>query len=79
MVEDEDHLDREDSLATLYRALRRGGEPAARNAAALGEIIGGRMADCSRRGDVRALERWYRTCRELVRKIDQEGTNVGLR
>jgi hypothetical protein len=68
---DEDHLDREDSLTALYHALRRGGEPAARNAAAIGEIIGQRMVESAGRGDVQALTRWYHTCRGIIAKIEE--------
>jgi hypothetical protein len=75
---DEDQLDREpdgdgeDSLTTIYHALSRGSESAARNATAIGQIIGERMVHCASRGDAQALTRWYRTCREIIANIDEE-------
>jgi hypothetical protein len=70
---DEDALDREtsgdreDSLTTLYHALRRGDESAADNAKAVGEILRC-MVDSARRGDVRSLTRWHDTCQNIVRQ-----------
>src|SRR5262245_42071210 len=76
---DEDNLQREDieerskdSLTVLYHALRRGDHSAADNAKAVGEILGC-MVDSARRGDIQSLMRWYRTCREIISKVDEGG------
>ena len=78
VVRDEDNLGHEeeaapkDSLAVLYRALRRRSEPAAEAAMALGQMLEHMVHSAvSER-----LNHWYRTCRELVAKVDEEREQV---
>jgi len=74
---DEDNLGHDeeavpkDSLTTLYHGLRRRSEPAAEAAMALGQILE-RMVHSAIRNDSEGLTHWYRTCRELVAKVDEE-------
>ena len=78
MEHDEDQLEREadddpkDSLTTLYHGLRRRSESAAEAAMALGQILE-HMVHSAIRNDGERLAHWYRTCRELVAKVDKEG------
>ena len=81
MEYDEDQLEREadddpkDSLSTLYHGLRRRSESAAEAALALGQILE-RMVHSAIRNDSEGLTHWYRTCRELVAKVDEEREQV---
>src|SRR5262245_49845351 len=78
---DEDNLQRDDiadeeavpkdSLTTIYRGLCRRSESAAETAMALGQILE-RMVHSAIRNDTEGLAHWYRTCRELVAKVDEE-------
>src|SRR5262245_15071214 len=78
---DEDNLGHEeetapkDSLATIYHGLRRRSEAAAEAAMALGQILE-RMVHSAIRNDTEGLTHWYRTCRELVAKVDEEREQV---
>ena len=78
---DEDNLGHDeeavpkDSLATIYHGLRRRSEPAAEAAMAVGQILE-RMVHSAIRNDSEGLTHWYRTCRELVAKVDEEREQV---
>jgi hypothetical protein len=74
---DEDNLGHDeeapkDSLAILYRGLCRRSESAAEAAMAMGQMLE-HMVHSAIRNDSERLTHWYRTCRELVAKVEEGG------
>jgi hypothetical protein len=70
-VQRDDEETSKDSLATIYRGLRRRRESAAEAAMALGQILE-HMVHSAIRNDSDRLTHWYRTCQGIIAKVEEE-------